>query len=80
VSSPFSGDAAPPSGDQPESLEPPVVAVLPAFPRPGGPLDPTGSQPAVDPEAVGEPAPDSSAEQEPERGPRRKFGLRRPKS
>ncbi|MFC5138698.1 hypothetical protein ACFPK1_10685 [Actinomycetospora rhizophila] len=85
VSSPFGGNTAPePAGDVPESLEPPVVAVLPAFPRPGGPLDPTGSQPAVDPEAVGPAAvgPAAPAEpgaDDPERGPRRKFGLRRPK-
>lgn len=75
VASPFGGDAAPSSTEAPESLEPPVVAVLPAFPRPGGPLDATGSQPAVDAEALG----DSPAEQEPDRGPRRRFGLRRPK-
>ncbi|MDD7964747.1 hypothetical protein [Actinomycetospora lemnae] len=94
VSSPFGSEAAGAvsssgsagtTADVPESLEPPVVAVLPGFPRPGGPLDPTGSQPAVnaaDLEGHGgqggegrhgdEPA-------EPERGPRRKFGLRRPK-
>ncbi|MDD7937591.1 hypothetical protein PHK61_04050 [Actinomycetospora lutea] len=80
VSSPFGTDTSPePAGDVPESLEPPVVAVLPAFPRPGGPLDPTGSQPAVDPDALGEPDVAAPGDQEPERGPRRKFGLRRPK-
>ena len=34
-------------------FDPARKRVLPAFPRPGGPLDPTGSQPAVDPDAVG---------------------------
>ena len=58
-----------PTSDAPESLEPPVVAVLPAFPMPGGPLDDTGSQPAVPDQ---EPAPEQPS--------RRKFGLRRPKS
>lgn len=82
-SSPFGGDdsAPSPADDTPESLEPPVVAVLPAFPRPGGPLDPTGSQPVVDPDAVGQAGePESPREPQPEsdRGPRRKFGLRRP--
>ncbi|GAA4859631.1 hypothetical protein [Actinomycetospora straminea] len=94
VSSPFGPDpaghgstglgSAGRSADVPESMEPPVVAVLPAFPRPGGPLDPTGSQPAVDASDLddrghrggGEPAEPA----ETERGPRRKFGLRRPKS
>ncbi|PVZ11813.1 hypothetical protein [Actinomycetospora cinnamomea] len=45
VSSPFGPEASTPGGaedrdDVPESLEPPVVAVLPSFPMPGGPLDP----------------------------------------
>ena len=73
VSSPFGAEASAPregpTSDAPESLEPPVVAVLPAFPMPGGPLDDTGSQPAVpDPEPA------------PEQPSRRKFGLRRPTS
>lgn len=74
VSSPFGAEASAPAGerpasDAPESLEPPVVAVLPAFPMPGGPLDDTGSQSAVPDH---EPAPDQPS--------RRKFGLRRPKA
>lgn len=77
ASSPFGATPDTPSGDRPESLEPPVVAVLPAFPRPGGPLDATGSQPAVDDSPD---SPSASAPEEPERGSRRKFGLRRPKS
>ncbi|MEJ2859740.1 hypothetical protein [Actinomycetospora flava] len=77
VASPFGTTPEAPAGDQAESLEPPVVAVLPAFPRPGGPLDSTGSQPAVDPEPGAPPA--ASEPEEPERGSRRKFGLRRPK-
>lgn len=72
VSSPFGPEATTPSprrrSDVPESLEPPVVAVLPSFPRPGGRLDPTGEQPVVD------------ADHEPAEPPRRRFGLRRPKS
>ncbi|MEJ2887330.1 hypothetical protein [Actinomycetospora aeridis] len=78
VSSPFGTDTAAPAatGDVPESLEAPVVAVLPAFPRPGGPLDPTGSQPAVTADDVAGPAEPPA---EPEKGSRRKFGLRRPK-
>ena len=74
VSSPFGAEASTPArerptSDAPESLEPPVVAVLPAFPMPGGPLDDTGSQAAVPDQ---EPAPEQPS--------RRKFGLRRPKS
>lgn len=73
VASPFGAEASTPAGerptsDAPESLEPPVVAVLPAFPMPGGPLDDTGSQAAVPDQ---EPAPEQPS--------RRKFGLRRPK-
>ncbi|MFC4831110.1 hypothetical protein ACFPEL_01695, partial [Actinomycetospora chibensis] len=74
VSSPFGAEASTPAlerptSDVPESLEPPVVAVLPAFPMPGGPLDDTGSQQAVPDQ---EPAPEQPS--------RRTFGLRRPKS
>ena len=60
--SPASG----PRSDAPESLEPPVVAVLPAFPMPGGPLDDTGSQAAVpDQEPAGpEPAPEQPSRRE----------------
>jgi hypothetical protein len=78
VSSPFGAEAStpPPSSDatpgtradEPESLEPPVVAVLPSFPVPGGPLDPETP-------AGGSPI---EAGHDEER-PRRRFGLRRPR-
>jgi hypothetical protein len=77
VSSPFGAEresipsSSASSSDAPESMEPPVVAVLPAFPMPGGPLDDTGSQSAVPPAGEEPPAPEQPS--------RRKFGLRRPK-
>ncbi|MHC1557429.1 hypothetical protein ACR9E3_00640 [Actinomycetospora sp. C-140] len=79
VSSPFGQPDVttprPAHPDAPEPVDPPVVAVLPSFPMPGGRLDPTGSQPVVRSEDA-----QPSDSEEPERGPRRKFGLRRPKS
>jgi hypothetical protein len=84
VSSPFGAEASAPASsdrssagraDVPESLEPPVVAVLPSFPVPGGPHDPettaggsaaSGTAPAVD-------------EGHDDERPRRRFGLRRPR-
>ena len=90
VSSPFGAEAStpPPSSeptpgtraDEPESLEPPVVAVLPSFPLPGGPLDaetPAGGSAAASgssPEAA-----TSGDEGHDARPPRRRFGLRRPR-
>ncbi|HSK58899.1 MAG TPA: hypothetical protein VK935_07595, partial [Actinomycetospora sp.] len=61
--------------DVPESLEPPVVAVLPSFPVPHGPLDPetpTGRSAA----AEAAPAVDEGHD---DVRPRRRFGLRRPR-
>lgn len=86
VSSPFGAEAStpPPSSDpapgtradEPESLEPPVVAVLPSFPVPGGPHDPEtpagGSAAASEAAASGDEGPDAGP-------PRRRFGLRRPR-
>ena len=80
VSSPFGPEASTPaepaSADVPESLEPPVVAVLPRFPAPGGPRDP-GTPPggtATRGDAGSDPGPDTDGER-----PRRRFGLRRPR-
>jgi hypothetical protein len=67
--------------DVPESLEPPVVAVLPQFPRPGGHRDPTGGQPVVDAGRDDEPGRGDADRGEPDQeGSRRRFGLRRPRS
>ena len=86
VSSPFGADASGSSdpaqetrSDVPESLEPPVVAVLPSFPVPGGPLDPetpAGGSAASEAPASDAPADDERRDAEP---PRRRFGLRRPR-
>jgi hypothetical protein len=83
VSSPFGAEAStpPPSSDptpdsrrdEPESLEPPVVAVLPSFPMPGGPLDP--ETPAGGSAVSGSPDEEGRDEER----PRRRFGLRRPR-
>jgi hypothetical protein len=85
VSSPFGAEAStPPSpdrpapatrADEPESLEPPVVAVLPSFPVPGGPLDP--ETPAGG-SAASEAATSGDEGREAGRA-RRRFGLRRPR-
>ncbi|WP_433787992.1 hypothetical protein ACQPX6_14380 [Actinomycetospora sp. CA-101289] len=81
VSSPFGAEAsstssdAAPRGDAPESLEPPVVAVLPSFPVPGGPLDP--ETPAGGSAASAPLASDGAGHDEEQ--PRRRFGLRRPR-
>lgn len=83
VSSPFGAEAStpPPSpdrgpatrADEPDSLEPPVVAVLPSFPVPGGALDPETP-------AGGSAVSGSIVEEGPdEERPRRRFGLRRPR-
>jgi hypothetical protein len=87
VSSPFGAEASTPASssdagagtrsDEPESLEPPVVAVLPSFPVPGGALDP--ETPAGGSAAASEAA--TSGDEGHEAGPpRRRFGLRRPRN